>query len=204
MKLPLVAGLFLLAAPSAHAQTAGGVRLPNLADLDHQDPAPAPRYLVSWGLHGGIVKALDADDASLTAGLHVLFRMTDFLGLEASLSTASSEFASGDAEVTWLPLRVTAKLYYKLATPTVLPYGLIGMGIVATDVEFSGSLGAFEDDESTELEFHLGAGVEVTLQDSRLFFSAEFRFVFQDPDVDALDDDDFNLLLFTVGLSYRT
>lgn len=187
MKGPLAVGMLLLSALPARAQ----------------EPAAAEEFQLAWGLHGGLVKAFDADDASLTAGLHVLFRLSDVLGLEASLSTASAEFESGDAEVSWLPLQITAKVHYRLATPTLTPYFLVGLGIIATDVEYSGALASFSDDEATALDFHLGGGLEIGVTDSRLFFSVEVRFVFQQPDIDGLDNQDFNLLTLTVGLDYR-
>lgn len=202
MKKILLAAALLTAAAPAHAQEETTVRVPSLADFEG-GAQPLPEFQASWGVHFGFMKAADADDASLLAGLHVQFRVAEFLGIEASLGYASSEFADGDAEVTWVPFQITGKVYYKLATPTVTPYLLGGLGIISTDVDFSGALAPQDDDSATPISFHLGGGIEIAVPASKMLFSVEIRYVFQNPNIDALDDEDFDMLMVTAGLDFR-
>lgn len=201
MKNILLAAALLTAAAPAHAQD-DEVKVPSISDFEAGAQSVAPLQ-ASWGLHGGFMKAADADDASLLAGLHVQFRVAEFLGIEASLSTASAEFADGDADVKWLPFQITGKVYYKLATPTVTPYLLGGLGIISTDIDFSGALAAQGDDKATPIDFHLGGGIEIAVPASKMLFSVEIRYIFQNPNVDALDDEDFDTLMITAGIDYR-
>lgn len=128
------------------------------------------------GLHLGMQKARDADEASSMVGSSIRSRLENY-GIEASIDYRREKFFDGEATVTTWPVMLTL-LYF----PIPFIHGDIGAGWFNTSIDYSTTLenqGA-KDNASQKFGWHFGGGVEFPIQ--KVTLTAIVRYVFIDYD----------------------
>lgn len=153
------------------------------------------------GAHLGYLKHPDADDPTVFYGLHLRIGLVEWLSIEGSVDVAKSDFADGDAELSVVPIQVTAILKPFQGLP-IVPYGVVGIGWYFLDIDVD-SLS--EKDSSDVFGFHLGAGAELPLGES-FALHADFRWIFAgEPDFDDIsgstDEDEVDYWQLMIGAS---
>ena len=164
--------------------------------------ADEPPPKAAFGVHLGYLRMSDADDGTEFYGVHLRLYLADWLAVEGSVDIAQSDFADDDAELTLMPVQATGILLPFPRWP-LRPYGLAGAGWYYTDVDYSGSLAAVDDDHDSTFGVHLGFGAELRLGGS-FMLHGDFRYTFLDEpgtDNSQLDEEEFDFWQFTVGAS---
>ena len=197
---------FVLAmAGPAWAQDAG-VRMSDFQDLELNyvtaDPAAtaAGEPGMEWGIRVGLVRPADSDEGTWMAGLQVRFPLSPMFAIEGSIDFHSSEFSDGDIEVIQWPVQVSL-LWFILPKAKITPYVLGGVGWYYTTTDFSGSLSGVDSDTESMFGAHLGIGARLSLGQS-LSLNGDLRYIFIEPNGDALEDEDFDTIQFTVSLGF--
>lgn len=156
------------------------------------------------GLHLGYLQHPDAEDATVFYGIHFRLALAEIFSVEASVDVAKSDFANNDAELSLVPVQVTAILAPFKDLP-IRPYGLAGVGWYFTDVDYSGALAGTPSESENTFGLHLGAGAELPLGRT-LLLHADFRWIFMgDPDWSnpAISDEDVDYWQLMLGASLR-
>lgn len=155
------------------------------------------------GVHVGFQKMADADDANQFVGIHTGFALGEEFSLEVALQYhTSTEFASGDAEITMTPLLITARYHLRVNIPSATTYLAGGVGFYPTQIEYSGLLAAASDDNTSEFGFHLGAGIQVTAG-SNYRVNVDLRYILMRPNFSDLEDDNLDMVQFALGFSFQ-
>ena len=139
--------------------------------LFQPSPAAAKAQL---GLHIGIQKAQDADNANTIFGA-LLRSKTQGWGIEASIDYRQEKFYDGHVTVRSWPVMLTL-LYY----PIPVLHADLGAGWYNTTIDYNAdleNLGA-EDYTAQRFGWHFGGGVEFPLETVTL--TADLRYVFID------------------------
>jgi hypothetical protein len=162
----------------------------------------APRLHMSpeLGLRAGYFKPRDADDGEWFGGVQLRLPLAPSLALEGSIELHSSDFADGDIEVIQYPVQATLLVFLFPEAP-VCPYLLGGLGWYYTRIEFSGFLEGLDDETDYFFGGHLGFGVRLGVGGSAAL-NADVRYIFAEPNEDALEDEEFDTLQFVLAVSF--
>jgi len=152
-----------------------------------------------FGLRAGYVKPRDADDGTWFGGVQVRVPLGPVVSLEGSIEFHSSEFVDGDIEVIQYPVQASV-LVFLLPSSPVCPYVLGGLGWYYTTVDFSGSLDGVDSETDSTVGAHLGFGARFDL--GGLTASADLRYLFIEPNEDALEDENFDSIQLVLSLSF--
>lgn len=191
--------VILAAAPAAWAQ-----------DVQFRDPVvlftgSESASVISpplFGLRAGYIKSRDADDGTWFGGVQARVPITPLLTIEGSIEVHTSEFADGDIEIVQYPVQASLLVNLPLGTGTsVTPYGLVGLGWYYTTTDFSGSLSGVDSDTTSMFGAHLGFGAQIALGGAASV-SADLRYIFLEPNDDALEDEDFDTIQVVLSLNF--
>jgi opacity protein-like surface antigen len=145
--------------------------------------------------------AKDADEGRWSPGVQGRIRLSDDLGLAASLDYLKHDFGYGTTVKTY-PVQGSLQAYL---TPGGIfsPFVLGGLGWYYTRVDGPSGF----SDSSSRFGFHFGAGLEVAVNDS-LYLDSTLRYVWVESvasrDLNALDKDyNDRGVMFTLGLNFR-
>ena len=152
-----------------------------------------------FGLRAGFIKPRDADDGTWFGGVQLRVPLTSVLAVEGSIEFHTSEFVDGDIEVVQYPVQASL-LVFLMPESQVCPYVLGGLGWYYTRFNFSGSLSGIDSDTESMVGAHLGFGVRIALGGANL--SADLRYIFLEPDEDALQDEDFDTIQLVLSLGF--
>lgn len=131
------------------------------------------------GARYSFVRNMDAKENSNMIG--VLGRLRgNVIGLEAAIDYRKDNFG-GDVSVKTWP--ITASLLIYPFTPI---YGLAGFGWYNATIEYP-VLGSTKSSTSTQLGYHLGAGLEIPVSPN-VSLNGEFRYIFLDYKFAKLED----------------
>ncbi len=153
------------------------------------------------GLRAGYLKQRDADDGTWFGGVQVRVPLAPMFVVEGSIEFHTSEFADGEIEVIQYPVQATLLFFPMPDAPTVKPYLLAGLGWYYTTTDFSGSLSGVDSETDSMVGAHLGFGAQFALGGSATA-SADLRYIFLEPNEDALDDEDFDTIQLVLSLSF--
>jgi len=156
---------------------------------------PMPEF----GLRAGYLKQRDADDGVWFGGVQVRVPLTEVFTIEGSIEFHTSEFNDGDIEVIQYPVQASV-LVFLLPSSPVCPYVLGGLGWYYTTVDFSGSLDGVDSETDSTVGAHLGFGARFDL--GGLTASADLRYLFIEPNEDALEDENFDSIQLVLSLSF--
>ena len=139
--------------------------------LSLASPANAKAQL---GLHLGVQKAQDADDANTIFGALVRSKSRDW-GIEASIDYRQDKYFDGLVTVRSWPVMLTL-LYY----PIPVIHADLGAGWYNTTIDYNNDLELLGARDNTTQEFgwHFGGGVEFPLE--KITLTADVRYVFID------------------------
>lgn len=154
----------------------------------------------SIGAHVGWFEYKDAEDGDVFYGLQARIYLLKFLGLEGSIDFQKQDFLDDDADLTIVPVQLTA-LLFPLPESPLRPYLLAGAGWYFFDVEYKGSLSSLSDEDDDMFGFHFGGGLEILLGKILLLY-ADVRYTFLDePGIDNsdLEDEEFDFWQAAVG-----
>lgn len=154
----------------------------------------------SIGPSAGYLEARGADRGTWFAGVQARLHALRFLAAEASITFHQNEYGNGDIVVTQYPVQVTGFLY-PFPEGEVRPYLLAGAGWYYTRVRYEGALTLLYRDQ-TDHTFggHAGAGLELQIGPSASI-DADLRYIFLNPEADAVRSRDFDYWQFTAGLN---
>lgn len=175
--------------------------LPTRLMAQDEEKTDAPRF--SIGAHVGWFEAKDAEDGEVFYGLQARVYLLRWLGIEGSIDFQKQDFIDDDAELTTVPVQLTALLFPFPHLP-FRPYALAGAGWYFTDVEYKGALSNLEDEEESAFGFHVGGGAEILLG-KLLMLYADLRYTFIDePGVDngQLDEEEWDFWQASVGVGF--
>jgi hypothetical protein len=164
------------------------------------EPRPPGESEFSIGPTAGYLKARGADRGTWSAGAQARLHFLKFFAAEASITFHQDEYQNGDVVVTQYPVQVTGFLY-PFPEWEFKPYLLAGAGWYYTRVRYHGlpSL-LYQDQTAHSFGGHAGAGVEARLGPS-VSIDADVRYIFLNPEADALRSRDFDYWQFTAGLN---
>jgi opacity protein-like surface antigen len=177
--------------------------------------APAGAAVLGIGVHGGCVKAHDADQGTGAYGAHLDLHLSPWFALQGSVDAwleesipLNSDTSVGDLKVKSMPLTVTARIFLPISS-TFAPFAGAGAGIYYVEKNYPQSLNDLHinDDTTQEFGWHAAAGVEVKI--ARLFsVYGEGRAIFADTGekldeavVQDLKDFSYDSVAFTGGLT---
>ncbi|MBI4566264.1 MAG: porin family protein [Planctomycetes bacterium] len=175
---------------------------PRFTDIDDDEAQQDRGTFWSLGPRIGFLKARDADRGTWLGGAQLRLHLSPAIALEGAISAHQDRFADGDAIVTFYPVEVSALLYPLPPLGFVGIYGTAGVGWYYSRVDYKGSLSANDDETTSTFAAHLGVGAEIGLG-TATSLNADIRYVFLEPDFDALEDEKFDLIQFTAGLNFR-
>lgn len=162
---------------------------------------------IGFGPRVGYYKAQDADEGNFYFGLQNRFRLGAILGIEGSIEyRAGQTYGIDDYSVKTSFIPITGSLLvFAPVSENFSPYGLAGLGAYYTTYDYSDSaetLG-FSDDNSFNLGYHLGFGVELPLNENTSL-NLDYRYLFLNPDKNeqSFDDSTFNANSFTASLMF--
>ena len=156
---------------------------------------------LEWGLRLGYLKARDADEGTLMGGIQVRFPLGGgMFAIEGSIDVHASDYEDGDIEIIQWPVQVSL-LWFILPKAKITPYVLGGLGWYYTTVDFTGSLEGIDSETDSMFGAHLGLGARLSLGQS-MSLSGDLRYIFLEPNEDALDEEDFDTVEFVVSLGF--
>lgn len=200
-RIVLAVALALGVAQAAWAQEEVDVRFEDPQILFTESESLDKLKLVpEWGLRAGYIKPRDADDGTWFGGVQLRIPLATSLALEGSIEFHSSDFEDGDLEVVQYPVQVTL-LFYLFPDMPVCPYVLGGVGWYYTRVSFSGSFGGEDDETDHFFGGHLGVGVRLGMGGSAVL-NGDLRYIFVEPNEEALEDENFDSIQFVIALSF--
>jgi len=126
------------------------------------------------GIHLGIQKAPDADNANLMGGILVRSKISDW-AIEGSIDYRQDKFYDGNVTVRQWPVMLTL-LYY----PIPVLHADLGAGWYNTTIDYGSDYESYgaRDETLQRFGWHFGAGVEFPLD--RVTLTADLRYVFLD------------------------
>lgn len=148
--------------------------LPALAEYDDRGAggfAIGPR--LTWVRDSGV------DDETMMAG-GVLRTRNSVLGLEGAFAYRS-ESLPADADLRVWPVTASVLLF-----PVLPVYGVAGLGWYNATLDLPDT-SPFQDETTTELGYHLGAGIELPLS-PQLRLSGDVRWMFLDYEFEDIPD----------------
>ncbi|HOT97728.1 MAG TPA: outer membrane beta-barrel protein [bacterium] len=163
-----------------------------------QSEVMAQLYL---GPRAGYYKSKDADQGQMYGGLAARLAMGG-LKIEGAIDYRQEKYDDGMMTLRSWPVQVSALLY-----PLPVVYGLAGAGWYHTTVDYDQNkigLGAPEDQTTSTLGYHLGAGLELPVSNMKL--TADVRYVFLNYDLDNIgnkEQPDSDFLAITLGLLWE-
>jgi hypothetical protein len=163
-----------------------------------QSDVMAQLYL---GPRAGFYKAKDADEGQMYGGLAARLALGG-LSLEGAIDYRQEKYENGLVTMRSWPVQVSALLY-----PLPIVYGLAGAGWYHTTVDYDQDrlhFLALEDKTTSTLGYHVGAGLQVPLNNMQL--SADIRYVFLNYDLDEIEnigETDSDFIAITVGLLWK-
>ncbi len=168
MKNTLLALSFVAAAAaSASAQDlawTGAVPVEKTESLDPAyDPlaqAPPHRMYLA-GIRAGFVDGSDAEDPGFSFGAYARFFGVPRLALDLGLDWHEMDYLDGDATVTQIPIMIGIVLE-PMEGEQLAPYVVAGLGMVWTEVDFTGPLSSVSSDDDTLFGAYGGAGLQWT------------------------------------------
>ncbi len=177
--------------------------------------APAGAAVLGIGVHGGCVKAYDADEGTGAYGAHLDLHLSPWFALQGSVDAwleesipLNSDTSVGDLKVKSMPLTVTARLYLPISS-TFAPFAGAGAGIYYVEKNYPKSLNDLHinDDTTQEFGWHAAAGVEVKIArfvsvygEGRAIF-ADTGHKLDDNVVSDIKDFNYDSVAFTGGLT---
>src|SRR5262245_45136267 len=170
----------------------------NFTDAGEAEKA-LPLIGPEFGLRAGFIKPRDADDGTWFGGVQLRVPLGPVIALEGSFELHASEFENGDIEVLQYPVQASV-LVFLLPDAPVCPYVLAGLGWYYTTVEFSGSLDGIDSETDSTVGAHLGFGARFAL--GGMTASADLRYLFIEPNEDALEDENFDSIQLVLSLSF--
>lgn len=160
---------------------------------------------LGFGPRVGYYKAQDADEGNFYFGLQTRLRFGAIVGAEGAIEyRAGQEYGFGDftAKTSHIPVTASLMLFAPLGG-NISPYGLAGVGAYYTNYNYSDGAEAlgFSDDNSFNLGYHLGLGVEFPINNNTAL-SFDYRYLFLNPDdnQESFEDATFNGNSFTASL----
>jgi opacity protein-like surface antigen len=160
---------------------------------------------IGFGPRLGYYKAQDADEGNFYGGFQTRIRLGAVVGVEGAVEyRAGQTYGIDDYSVktSFIPVTGSLMLFAPLNS-NIAPYGLAGLGAYYTKYNYTDSaetLG-FSDDNSFNLGYHLGFGVELPLnEDTSLNFDYRYLFLNPDENEQSFDDSTFNANSFTASL----
>ncbi|MFA7228946.1 MAG: outer membrane beta-barrel protein [Melioribacteraceae bacterium] len=153
---------------------------------------------IAVGPQVGFIKSKDSDKTTIMPGMALRINLLGLKG-EGSIYYKSEEFAGGDIKTTSYPVMLTAMLNL---LPVVHAEG--GIGWYNTKIEYSGALSGIPSNTTTDIGYHIGAGVEVPL--GSLVLTGDIRYVFLNLDLNNntnLSDLSNDYYIIMVGAMFR-
>jgi opacity protein-like surface antigen len=159
------------------------------------------RTTLGFGGRLGYYKSVEADRGSYDIGAIMRFRISEGLGLEATVDYRGEETfnagrweASGaDAKVSYVPITVSAMVFLPFGS-TLAPYAVGGIGWYHTLVNYELKAENLPDlvdllanDENRVMGYHFGLGIEVPASD-HLAFHVDYRYVFLGTEIKSIRD----------------
>lgn len=161
--------------------------------------SPAAQPMFALGLVAGYLRAPDADRGTWTAGIQARGHLSPALAVEGAVTYHQNRYGDGDAQVTQLPVQVSA-LIYPLPNAQFSPYLVGGGGWYYSKISYEGALSGRPNETENTYGTHAGAGLEIRLGSS-VMIGADLRTVFLRARSSAFQSGDFNYWQGTLGLS---
>ncbi len=155
----------------------------------------------------GWQKASDADSYKLMFGGAFRTKLSESIGLEASINYRQEEYDNGAVKVSSWPVMVTGLIY-----PVRIVYGAVGIGWYNTSIDYSSAINALgiEDNTSQNFGWHFGGGVEIPLSGGNMhpgtILTGDVRYVFLNYDFHKFPGSSGtknDYIMFTVGLLFN-
>ena len=154
---------------------------------------------VSLGPQAGYYKAKDTD-GNFMGGVAWRFKLSQMLGLEASINYRQEKYADDALTVRSWPVMVTGLIY-----PLPIVYGAIGAGWYNTTFDYDqNKFALLKDETKQEFGWHFGGGVELPVG-SNFKLTGDIRYVFLNYDfkeIPGTGDLKSNFYVITVGFLY--
>jgi len=157
------------------------------------------------GPRAGYYKSKDADEGQMYGGLTARLALGG-LSIEGAVDYRQEKYEDGLMTMRSWPVQVSALLY-----PVPIVYGLAGAGWYHTTLDYDqtkmeelGGTAIPEDETTSTLGYHLGAGLEIPLSNMKL--TADVRYVFLNYDLDEIEnlpETDHDFLAVTLGLLWE-
>ncbi len=161
---------------------------------------------IGFGPQLGIYKVQELDGVELMGGAALRLKLTDLLGIEASINYREEEYGGGSARLKSWPVMVTGLVY-----PIPFVYGAIGAGWYSTSIQYnfpSGFLGgpsSIASESKQEFGWHFGGGAEFPVG-SFAKVVGDIRYVFLNYDFSRLPGSDgvnSNFYIVTAGFLFN-
>lgn len=163
----------------------------------------APKALrPEFGLRAGYFKVRDADDGAWFGGVQVRIPLNERFAVEASVEIHATEFEDGEIEVLQYPLQASLLFFLMPQSAPLAPYLLAGVGWYYTVVDFSGTLSGFDGETDHWFGGHIGFGARMMVGSS-MSVNGDLRYIFIEPDGDNLEDENFDTIQISLGLSFE-
>ncbi len=156
-----------------------------------QVPTPIDTIPISstrWGFGGqvGYFRSSGADQGAYYFGGVARYRIGSMLGFEATLGYRGKQVfdfgtVSGNqlyADVSTIPVTVSAMLFIPLRSTSFVPYGILGAGLYMMSIDYSPDINKTMGDETkVKAGVHLGVGAVLPLSQS-ISAHADYRYLF--------------------------
>lgn len=171
-----------------------------MSTIAEAQPVERPIGSISVGPQVGFFKSKDADDARVMFGGAVRLKVSEAIGLEASLNYREEEYRNGSVTVKSWPVMVTGLVY-----PVPMIYGAIGLGWYNSAVDVNVAPGVvFTSETMQKFGWHFGGGVELPVG-SIAKLVGDVRYVFLDYNFQAVPGSNAissNFYVIDVGLLF--
>ena len=157
------------------------------------------------GPRAGYYKTKDADEGQMYGGAVARLALGG-VSIEGAIDYRQEEFEGGLMTMRSWPVQASALPY-----PLPFLYGVAGAGWYHTTLDYNadkfeelGSSVVPEDETTSTLGYHLGAGLEVPLSSMRM--TVDVRYVFLNYDLDEIEnlpETDHDFLAVTLGLLWE-
>jgi len=160
---------------------------------------------IGFGPQVGFYKAQDADDVRIMGGAALRLKLSEALGVEASINYRKEAYSNGFVNATSWPVMVTGLVY-----PIPVVYGAIGAGWYNTSIDYNippgflGGPGTITSETKQEFGWHFGGGVELPVG-SVAKIVGDIRYVFLNYDFKSFPGSNgvnSNFYVITVGLLF--
>jgi len=157
---------------------------------------------INLGPQVGYQKAQDADEGKFMGGVAMRLKLTQSIGIEASINYRSENYSDGALTVKSWPIMITGLFY-----PIPIVYGAIGTGWYNTTFDYDQSRFPFQfvaDETKQKIGWHFGGGLELPVGTNSML-TADIRYVFINYDFNSIPgfgDKSSDFVVFTVGLLF--